>query len=117
MTPFTYDITIEQGEDWTRDFRFYDGPVSDGVYKNISGYNFYAQCRVDWDKSLVFDFEVGYKSYDSGLISLSVSGQKTSDLCRMGDFKWDLFTLDADSKKHKYVKGLVTINGSQTKLP
>lgn len=116
MQPFTYNITIEQGEDWSRDFRFYDGPISNGVYKNLSGCNFYAQCRSDWDKDLVFDFEIAYKSYESGLLGLSVTGTKTSDLCRIGNFKWDLFTLDTEAKKHKYVKGSLTINGSQTKF-
>jgi hypothetical protein len=112
-----YNITVEQGTDWNRTLVFFDGAIEDGVRKNLSGYNFYAQCRRDWDKDLLFDFYTGAGNLVSGEVDLGISGIFTTNLCRIGDFKWDLFGVNPDSQKIKFLKGDLTVNGSETKVP
>ena len=102
----TYNITIEQGTDWTRDL-FLSTATQGSI--NISGRTFSAQIRQMPGGTVVTQIATSVVSAAGGQVRLSVTSA-ASLLVPTAGAKYDLLQVTSAGIATRLLEGLVTLN-------
>ncbi|MGY8864635.1 MAG: hypothetical protein ACKVJK_03285 [Methylophagaceae bacterium] len=110
MSAGKYDITIEQGSDFSLQLTVQDG----GVAKNLTGYSVRGQMRATVDASTIAaSFTGAISNATGGVIIVSLPYTTTDDISP-GMYLYDIELYTASSVQ-KLIKGSATVLGELTK--
>jgi len=111
MSAGKYDITIEQGSDFSLQLTVQDG----GVAKNLTGYSVRGQIRATVDASAIAASFVGTIAdpASSGVMTISLPYTTTDDIAP-GLYNYDIELYTASSVQ-KLIKGSATVLGEVTR--
>ena len=109
MPAYTSNITITQGEDFSKTYVVQDGY---GNPRYIGGYEFVGKIRKHYGSNTSYDFEIEVISDQDSLIKLKMSNLVTKRI-PIGRYFFDvkMVYLD-DGNRSNIITGMATINGS-----
>ena len=110
MSAGKYDITIEQGSDFSLQLTVQDG----GVAKNLTGYSVRGQMRTTVDASTIAASFTGTISNATGGVIIVSLPYTTTDDISPGMYLYDIELYTASSVQ-KLIKGSATVLGELTK--
>lgn len=100
IQPGTYDITIQQGADWSKTFQLFDSN-QDPV--NLTAATVESEIWTENKHSKLADFTVGWVDREIGKFSLSLSDATTLTLPETGYY--DIKVTDANGFSNYWVRG------------
>ena len=110
MSAGKYDITIEQGSDFSLQLTVQDG----GVAKNLTGYSVRGQIRTTVDASAIAaSFTGAVTNASGGILTVTLPFSTTDDLSA-GMYNYDVELFNGGSVQ-KLIKGTATVLGEVTR--
>ena len=110
MSAGKYDITIEQGSDFSLQLTVQDG----GVAKNLTGYSVRGQIRTTVDASAIAaSFTGTVTNASGGILTVTLPFSTTDDLSA-GMYNYDTELFNGGSVQ-KLIKGTATVLGEVTR--
>lgn len=100
IQPGEYDITIQQGADWSKIFQFFDS-LGDPV--DLTGSVVEAEVWTERKRSKLADFTVAFIDQELGKFSLTLSNEVTITLPQTGYY--DIKVTDANGFSNYWVRG------------
>lgn len=110
MTAATYNITIEQHQDFSRGYQI----TSNSVAVDLAGSTLAAQIRQRLQSETAWNFTVTVVDEAEGQIELSMADTLTATI-PAGELQWDLVWTRNDGVKIRLLEGVATVNGGITR--
>ena len=104
IAPATYDITIQQGATFSKQFQLKAG---DGQPLNMNGYTVDAELWTDGKGTKLADFTATWVDRAVGKFTLSLAATATAAIGQTG--YWDLLVTNPDATKDYWLRGSATL--------
>lgn len=110
MTASTYNIIIEQYQDFARGFQLQE----DGVILDLTGHSFSAQLRERTQSETAYNFVVAVLDAQQGTINMVMTDDITATI-PPGDYAYDLVMTKNNGDKVRLLQGQARVEAGVTR--
>lgn len=110
MTAAEYNITIDIYSDFSRTFQV----KTDDVVTDLTGYNFAASLRENYNSTNSVDFTTSIVDAEQGLFKITLTDTVTSDMSP-GDWRYDIVMITPTNDRVRLIEGAATLKRGITR--